>query len=516
MLKNKHDTLATLPRGALDQHHQDLALSSVQWMDTHWDASCNMLRSNITLPQEKAIQSTRYDIRGTARYALGLLLRNQHDDSGRAVLALESVLAHQIIAPGLASHGTFARMPEEMQQPENPQVWSDYDPNWREFIGTTLFLILDTFSDELPPDLVARIEDTLRIVVETSVAREVDPSYTNIALLSAYLCNYAGNYFNEASWSDYGEKLGSALFKIYQETETFEEYNSPTYYSVDLIALAYWRSYAPSARLREYGEIMEKGLWKQIGDFYHAGLKNMSGPYVRAYGMDMQRYLAALTLWLWTVLGKESVPLPDLATGDNAHSFTSGPIIAILGSRVPQDVKSHLIHFQGERVVERKISLDPIIVSSWQSEACMLGGICGKNFVAPQLHAATAHWKANDATVNCLYLALMQGDRRVRRHSARINARARQGVLTIHTEEDVSDEPKLDAVFHVYAPGIETACITRDRWEFPGLTLFVHTDAGEPVLVKTDYGLEIRYAAQKQHAKSTMLFTLSTSSGAED
>jgi hypothetical protein len=38
-------------------------------------------------------------------------------------------------------------------------------------------------------------------------------------------------------------------------------------------------------------------------------MKNMAGPWDRAYGYDMQRYLSLMALWFWVLIGKENSSL---------------------------------------------------------------------------------------------------------------------------------------------------------------------------------------------------------------
>ena len=44
--------------------------------------------------------------------------------------------------------------------------------------------------------------------------------------------------------------------------------------------------------MRSMGADMEASLWNDIADFYQPSLRNISGPYDRSYGMDMESYVA--------------------------------------------------------------------------------------------------------------------------------------------------------------------------------------------------------------------------------
>ena len=101
---------------------------------------------------------------------------------------------------------------------------------------------------------------------------------------------------------------------------------------------------------------MEAGLWRDLAQFYHAGMRNMCGPYDRSYGMDMTHYLALLGLWIAAALPPADAPLPDVERHfEHAADFFFMPLVALVGSKPPDDVLPHLTAFQGERFLERPI-----------------------------------------------------------------------------------------------------------------------------------------------------------------
>ena len=59
------------------------------------------------------------------------------------------MLATQYDRPGEVWHGTFARFAEWPEPSADAIEWDDYDPNWRQFVGTTWLLILRHFEDRL-------------------------------------------------------------------------------------------------------------------------------------------------------------------------------------------------------------------------------------------------------------------------------------------------------------------------------------------------------------------------------
>lgn len=471
----------------LDPAARELAAASTGWMDAAWDDAAALLRypgaEHYVGPGEP---ERPHMVRETAWYALGLLLRDGPGDRERATRALRAVLAHQYDAPDRVYHGTFARAPEEPPPPPEPREWRDYDPNWREFIGTTLALILDEYAGALPADLVAGIDEALRRAVAGTLARRVRAEYTNIALMSAYLLCYTGDRFGLADWLERGETLAREVHHLFRQHDTFEEYNSPTYYGVDLYALALWRSRAPGRALPELGADMEARLWNDIARYYHADLRNIAGPYDRSYGMDLRRYAAILGMWIWAAVGAALKPFPDPDRPfAHASDFCFGPCIAVLGARIPAEALPHFTAFRGERQVEQVISSAPRrVATAWLGRDLMLGGEAtgGAGRVWYQFVPATIHWRAGD-DVGWLRLE----------HTQPVDARVARTVLTI-AAAGTGPEPAT-FTFAIAAPGLTTAAIAPDRWRLPGLTVEVETNAAGPDVALAGDLLTVRYTA---------------------
>jgi hypothetical protein len=66
--------------------------------------------------------------------------------------------------------------------------------------------------------------------------RNVTARYTNIALMSAYLSDFVGHRLAVPEWRTRAERLAAEINALFQANQTFEEYNSPTYYGVALTA----------------------------------------------------------------------------------------------------------------------------------------------------------------------------------------------------------------------------------------------------------------------------------------
>ena len=427
--------------------------AAMRWSDQHWDETVGLVQTAFETHPDAPLLNTRVHlVRDTIWYATGLLMRGDHE---RAYRAIEAVLGYQLDKPGRVFHGTFKRAPQEPQPPENPTEWRDYDPNWREFICTILLVLLREF--DLPDDLQARMWAAIGTAAAGAHTRNVVARYTNIALMSAFLLDHAGAKLDVPAWREHGKAMAGETFDLFRQYNTFWEYNSPTYYGVDLYALALWRNYGRTALFRDLGAQMEAGLWRDIAQFYHAGLRNLCGPYDRSYGMDMTKYIAVVGLYIALVVPPEQASLPDPQHPfDHASDFFYMPPIGLLGTQVPDDALPHFQDFQGERHVIRQVDGNRE-ASAWLSERLMLGGEFAPDFKPPteQFHPATAHWRLPDGATGWLRL----------RCDKPISARAMPGILSI-----ICDSPR-HIRFEIFAGDISPDAVQAANWSLPGLKI---------------------------------------------
>jgi hypothetical protein len=124
-----------------------------------------------------------------------------------------------------------------------------------------------------------------------------------------FLWNFAALRGNKPEWTAQAEQWQSTTYDLYKQHDAFFEFNSPTYSGVDIFGLALWRDYGFTPLMRQRGQEMEAGLWRASAGLYNANLRNISGPYDRSYGMDMQSYVPSTTYptcgwsrpsWCWT------------------------------------------------------------------------------------------------------------------------------------------------------------------------------------------------------------------------
>lgn len=222
-------------------------------------------------------------------------------------------------------------------------------------------MIYEEFGDILPADTKELILESLynNTVGDSYRVGGVDddnlyPSYTNPALMRAVASGWTGRKLNESNMTAAGEMYATEILDLFDLNGTLSEFNSPTYAGVSLYALTLWAKYMPAdSVMGQNGARMIGAVWNTSAALYNANMRNLAGPWDRAYGYDMNQYVAIFSLFIWTLVGKEAAPFarrPWAMT--HADDFEYAPLIAVLApfhdALVPASAAAAFAAFPGE------------------------------------------------------------------------------------------------------------------------------------------------------------------------
>jgi len=456
---SSHVTPATM-----DANTRELFQESMTVGATFYDDSVKLLKSQqLFTRREGGPRGTYHMVRESSWYALGLIIHDQTGDRQRAAEILDAVLKQQYLDPEKPWYGTFRRAPEEQDPPSSAVMWKDFDPNWRVFIGTTFEIILIDYPDRVSPALTKRMYEAIYRGIEGEIAeKRLLPSYSNIALMYGALWDFAAAHSNRTDWKKQSTDWTESVYKLYKQYGSFFEYNSPTYCGVDLYGLALWRKYGSNERIRAIGAEMEAGLWRNLAALYQPNLRNISGPYDRAYGMDMESYVSVVGVWMRTALDAKHAPLaPITPTTDHLADVWFAPHLAALGTRIPADAFKQMTAFQGEHLERTQIT-DQRIATAWIGNRVIFGGeATGKTKDAgpgSQFHPATIQWRTPSGEIGWVQLV----------ESPAIDATADERGISISTTGTVK--------IRIHAKGIAKDKITATSWVAPGLQVGIKAD----------------------------------------
>jgi hypothetical protein len=242
------------------------------------------------------------------------------------------------------------------------------------------------------------------IAAEGAVVRNVSPEYTNIALMSAFLLEWVGMKLGKPEIAAKGAEKAKQVAVLFHHYQTFTEDNSPTYGGVDAIGLALWRELSPSKESRKAASAMEAAFWRDTAQLYHTGLRNLCGPFTRAYGMDMVQYTAitGVAILLLTQ-DKKTAPAPT-DWRNRSFEWAYVPMFLALGLRCPPDALAHFKAFDKPRRLERKVPkagkvypVQCVLEKTW-----MMGATTGLTRAWEQHAPGTIHWRMPDGTTGWL------------------------------------------------------------------------------------------------------------------
>lgn len=442
----------------LDPHGRRLATDCLEWCDQWWDDERGLPWGP---PGHEGVRrpASLHLIPQAGWYAVGLFLRARGDDRQRALQIIDAVCALQYDEPGTDWHGTYPIMAETPHPPDSAVMWDDYDPNWRQFLGLSWIILLRHFGHELPSVTVTTLERAIRLGVEGEPPDRCPSTYTNIALKRAAFESVTGELLGEDTWVARAEDLAERVAERHDRHGAFEEFNSPTYYGVDLFALAIGRQLSPSLLIRETSERLEASLWRSIAEFHHARLQNLSAPWTRAYGMDMRSYVAKLMLPL-RLVAPEVAPDPGFAADvAHGHDLFAGAVTALVGTEAPEDARTALAS-TSTRFVEQPISRSRT-ATAWLGERVMTGAeTCSSDLSWwEQYIGAAMHWETPTGDVGWLSVRM-------------------PGPSTATAGEGRLDVPSSDGgAATVTVGGIDEPGPPRNgRWSLPGLDLSVSSE----------------------------------------
>lgn len=398
--------------------------------------------------------------RSAAYKAAGLLFRDAGQDRVLASKILNKIAERQYLDPNdKKSYGSFRK---------NLSGEAALDENWREFIGQTFIVVLEEFSDRIPEALQARMKSALVHAARGAMWRNVGADYSNVAIQSAFLMEYAGRMANLPDVCQLGQEKAKAIYDAYMEHDSLSEFNSPTYAGVSLVGLACWRKYGASEQTRHMGEELEMRLWEDVADFYNPALRNLCGPYFRSYNMDMTRCNTPAGACIAVAVNDADwEPLPA-TPGVNNFELDLMPLIVLTRKTLPEHLTARFKTKTTSRLVRRDVynrypgerikRVTAMITPDW-----MMSGATGHRRPWDQIFPGTLQWR-NVASRHINWLL--------------IPSKFKTDIVVDETSMTVltggMEDEKLQLL--VSAPSISRACFQGSRWNLPGLSLEVTTD----------------------------------------
>ncbi|GIV77636.1 MAG: hypothetical protein KatS3mg050_2030 [Litorilinea sp.] len=254
-----------------------------------------------TIPNGTWVHPTRESL----DYALALLRRGEEADVQRAAAIIDKVLSLQDTNPTSPTYGIWPWLLEEPLARMKPPDW-----NWADFCGIRLAQMLAHHAGRLPEALVGAMRASLAHAAWSIFRRNVQPSYTNIAIMGAGVALAAGEILPSPRLLDYGRRRLHNVVTHTAHHGGFNEYNSPTYTLVALVECERLLHMIQDQDARADLESLRRTAWQTIAEHFHPATGQWAGPHSRAYH---DRLTAAQAAYLSSQTGVEIQPHPTMA-----------------------------------------------------------------------------------------------------------------------------------------------------------------------------------------------------------
>lgn len=261
-------------------------------------------------------------------------------------------------------------------------------------MGTTLVMCLEEFPHLLSDATQQLVLSSLRNATKGDEYRSghldpkldnLYPSYSNPAIMRAFMAGWTGRRLGDENMTRSGEVYAREIVELFDRADTLSEFNSGTYTGVSLFGLLLWSKYLPADNsvMSSNAARMIRHTWQAASRLWNPKMKNMAGPWDRAYGYDMNRYLSLMGLWFWTILGKDAssvVERPQVMS--HMADYAWAPLFAALAARndelLPPDARARLEAFEGEHTFTAStyyppFDLVPRNITTWMSEDLTIG-----------------------------------------------------------------------------------------------------------------------------------------------
>ena len=163
--------------------------------------------------------------------------------------------------------------------------WRDNQPNDLnavEFSMQSASLTWLLYRDRLTPEARARLKGMLSVAFEGMRRHPVPVKYTNIFVMRLVNCALIGPAIERPDITAQARAwLGQ--WRAYTRSYGIHEYNSPTYYAVDLASLGALLRYTQDADFRAAAEAALRLLWTDIAANYFPPHAGVSGAHSRDY-----------------------------------------------------------------------------------------------------------------------------------------------------------------------------------------------------------------------------------------
>ncbi len=192
---------------------------------------------------------------------------------------------------------TFGLWSYYYEEPLQKMIAPDY--NWADFCGKWLVALLKKCPGVLGDALYQKVKTAAKNAAYCSMKRNVDPGYTNIAIMSSMQIITAGEILKDEVLFNHGKKKLTTLLGYTEYNSSFSEYNSSTYTIIAIEEIAKMLELFEDKECLEMAKKLNYYAWKPLADHFNMNIMQLSAPQLRAY-CDLETGNVSAVLYLGT------------------------------------------------------------------------------------------------------------------------------------------------------------------------------------------------------------------------
>ena len=380
--------------GQVDQPQQAPLQRLLEYYDARYDAEQKMLKVEFRSPgyhSRIASGAQVHPTRESLYYAVALLKRDKAGDAGRAQEILGAVLPQQETRQSAPEYGVW---PWVLEEPLNQM--GSVDLNWADFCGSAIAQMLVDHSDQLDPGIRQAMKASLLHVGRAIKKRDVQPGYTNIAILGGGVCAITGELLGNPELLQYGRQRLENIVEHTATIDGFTEYNSPPYGKVVIGECERILQLAKDERVRAAAETLRNAAWKMIGQSFHPPTQQWAGPHSRTSSLRLSQTMVEFLNARFELGPEHTIKLHPQAYLERPRGYavvTPIPCPAKWQQRLKQPIEETL---QLRRTfIPQRGSSPATIGTTWFSGDACLGSVSRSSFWT-QRKPVIAYWKTDD------------------------------------------------------------------------------------------------------------------------
>lgn len=372
-----HTTLFTYLADASARYDADLSLLGTRWKGPGYHS---------LVPAGEWVHPTRDSL----EYALALLIEGSPANVEQAQAIIWRTLSLQDTDPTSPTYGIWSWLYEEPLEAMAPPDW-----NWADFLGALLCHIWIEHRDRISDKLADDVRVGLRHAAWSIFRRNVQPDYTNIAVMGAAVTGIVGDALDEPHLLFYARQRLNNVLSFVRSNGGLTEYNSPTYTPVALFEIERILQLSQDDPLCETAEALRQIVWETIATHYHPGTAQWAGPHSRTYADYINGFVAA------QIAQRTGVPIPLHPRADQSVSHFSAvdsipcPVEWVPHfDRLPQETVFARTSFTRAQTVRNRQYRD-VVGTTWMVVDATLASI-NYDSLWTQRRPLLAYWRTAD------------------------------------------------------------------------------------------------------------------------